>query len=320
LKKILVTGGAGFIGSHFVKLLLSLEEFNVIVLDSLEYSGNLENLKDCSISPNFQFTKGSILEKALLSKLIPDVDIIVNFAAESHVDRSISGPDIFYKTNLIGTLNLLEEVRKSTNQIKFLQISTDEVYGSTEQESFNENSNLNPSSPYSSSKASADISVLAYVKTYGIHAGITRTCNNFGPNQFPEKLIPLAITNILRRKSVPIYGSGLNIREWIDVRDNCKIINKFMLDFAPGEILNIGSGIELTNLEIVQHIFVKMNEYSPELTFVDDRLGHDFRYSINSSKMKTKYPEIKLKDFSSSLTDTINWYLAHQSWWKDLIN
>ncbi len=315
--KVLITGGAGFIGSHFARYLLESGEgeFIVTVLDSLTYSGNPQNIFDLNKYHNFQFVLGSILDLNLTMKLVHESDIVVNFAAESHVDNSISSPVVFYETNLIGTINLLESVRASTKSIRFVQISTDEVYGSISVGAFDEKSALLPSSPYSSSKAAADLAVISYVKTYAINACITRTSNNFGPYQYPEKLIPLAITNILRNKAVPIYGDGKNVREWISVYDNCKIIAMHMKLFKKGTILNIGTGFEKSNIEIIQSISELLMDFKPKVIFVPDRKGHDFRYSISTQYLKKTYGNVYFESFEESLSKTVDWYIANSNWW-----
>lgn len=289
--KVLVTGGAGFIGSRFVNLIFSpkyYESFEkVLVFDSLTYAGNLDNLKDVFNDKKFEFRKINICDKILQQKDELKVDAIINFAAESHVDRSIADDSAFVQTNIVGTHNLLKSALVSKCQ-KFIQISTDEVYGSIKSGSWGEDSKIEPSSPYSASKASADVLVMSYYKTYGLNINITRSCNNYGPNQNYEKLIPMIIQNASKNIEIPIYGSGENVREWIHVDDNCEAILSVVLQGKAGEIYNIGSGVELSNLDLVNLFLKKLKRSNNLIKFVPDRLGHDFRYSISTSKAKTE--------------------------------
>jgi len=307
----LVTGGAGFIGSHFVKMLL-LEKFNtkpdsVIVLDALTYSGKVWNLKEVSSLNNFEFVKGNICDSALMEKLISKVDVIVNFAAESHVDRSIESSKTFIESNVLGVANILDVLKKYPSK-KFIQISTDEVYGSIDTGSWTEDFPLAPNSPYAASKAAADLLVLAFHKTHGLDARITRCSNNFGPNQHPEKIIPLFLMRLLANQKVPIYGDGANFREWIYVEDHCRGIWEVIDSGSPGEIYNIGSGHEMSNLELT----LKLVSYFPEsdnpIEYVEDRKGHDSRYSVDSSKIRTELGFKCEIDFESGLLQTVDWY------------
>ena len=314
-KSILVTGGAGFIGSHFVDRLLGHPELwsNITVLDNLTYSGNLRNLEFANKYNNFFFIKGNISDKKLIKNLIQKFDIVINFAAESHVDKSIENGSIFFETNIIGTQNLLESIKNLNPTARFIQISTDEVYGSKVSGESREEDPLSPSSPYSASKAAADLIVLAYIKTYGIDAIITRTCNNYGPRQYPEKLVPLLILKSIENQDLPIYGDGKNTREWIHVYDNCEAIEKIALGENFGNIINIGSGFRLNNIEIANKILTSTRS-SSKIKFVTDRKGHDFRYALSNDLMSKKIlftPKIK---FEEGLKSTISWYQDNLNW------
>jgi len=316
MRKVLITGGAGFIGCNFVRYMLEkYPEDEVTVLDKLTYAGRLENLQD--VMDKITFIKGDICNIEDVKK-VGECDIIFNFAAETHVDRSIIEGGIFVKTDVLGTYNLLEYARKS-NVEKYIQISTDEVYGSIENGSFKEEDTLDPSSPYSASKAGADLLVKAYYKTYDLPVLITRSSNNFGPYQYPEKLIPLFITNALRDKPLPVYGDGLNVRDWIYVIDNCSAIDLVYRKGKIGEIYNIASGNEKTNLEVTDLILKELNKPKSLIKFVKDRPGHDRRYSLDFTKMnklgwKPKY------DFESAMKATVKWYVENEWWWKPLVN
>ena len=312
--KILVTGGLGFIGSNFVRYII--DKFDkVYVLDNLSYGASLSNLRNI----NCKIVFGSICNFNLVSDLVKKVDIIVNFAAETHVDRSISDPSSFVKTNVLGVHTILEAVRKSDKPIRLIHISTDEVYGSTEDSSFNEDDKLLPSSPYSASKASSDLLVLSYVKTYNVDALITRCTNNYGPYQFPEKLIPKTIIRSLMDMKIPIYGTGKNIRDWIYVKDHCKAIELLMDKGKKGEIYNISSGEEKTNIEVVKEILKLLGKDEDLIEFVEDRPGHDIRYSLNSQKIRQLgwSPEYY---FREGIIETIGWYLNNEWWWESLAN
>ena len=306
--KILVTGGLGFIGCNFVRYMADKAE--IIVIDALKYGSNENNLKDL----DYKIVKGNICDYDLMAELVKEVDAIINFAAETHVDRSISNPFAFIESNVIGTYTILEAMRKVNPEAKLVHIGTDEVYGDIEKGSFKEDDMLKPSSPYSASKASADMLVLAYVRTYGLNAMITRCTNNYGPYQFPEKLIPKAILRAKMDMKIPIYGTGKNVRDWIYVNDHCEAINFVLERGKRGEIYNISSGEEKTNLEGVSEILGIMEK--PDLAeFVEDRPGHDSRYSLDSSKIrglgwKPKY------GFSEGLKETVEWYLENEWWWK----
>jgi dTDP-glucose 4,6-dehydratase len=310
--KIKITGGAGFIGSNFVHHLSNNEDYDLVVLDKLTYAGDMENLKE--IRDKIEFVKGDIADEEAVSSAMKDCDMVVNFAAETHVDRSIEDPGVFVKTDVIGTYNLLECVRKYDVE-RYLQISTDEVYGSIENGSFTEESNVDPSSPYSASKAGGDLLVSAYWKTYDTPVITTRSSNNFGPRQYPEKLIPLFIMNAMQDKPLPVYGDGKNVRDWIYVMDNCKGIEMALMDGKLGEIYNIGGGNERNNLEITHLILEILGKPESLITFVEDRLGHDRRYSLDSSKiMKLGWkPETT---FEESMQITVDWYQNNFSRFK----
>ncbi len=313
---LLVTGGAGFIGSNFIKHFFSLyPEAKIINLDKLTYAGRLENLKEIEKNKNYKFIKGDICDKKAVEKASKNVDVIINFAAESHVDRSITGPEQFIKTDIFGTFVLLEEARKK--DLEFIQISTDEVYGSIEKGLFSEESPLMPSSPYSASKAGADRLVFSYFKTYGLDVKITRSSNNFGPNQFPEKLIPLFITNLLEGKKVPVYGDGKNVRDWIFVEDNCAAVVKVMEKGKKGETYNVGGGTEKTNLEITEFILKELNKEKEMIEFVEDRKGHDKRYALECDKIKALGFKSE-HSFEQALKETVSWYKENSWWWKPL--
>lgn len=302
--RIMITGGAGFIGSNFVHHILKNDDYDVVVLDKLTYAADMDNLKE--VRDEIEFVKGDISDEEVVSRTMKGCDMVVNFAAETHVDVSIEDPGIFIKSNVMGTYNLLEHVRKYDVE-RYLQISTDEVYGSIEEGSFTEESNLDPSSPYSASKASSDLLVSAYSKTYKIPVLTTRSSNNFGPRQYPEKLIPLFITYALQDKSLPLYGDGDNVRDWIYVMDNCKGIETALLKGKLGEVYNIGGGNEKTNLEITHLLLKLLGKPDNLITNVDDRPGHDLRYSLDSSKiMKLGWkPEFT---FEEAMQITVEWY------------
>lgn len=302
--KILITGGAGFIGTNFVRYIHENYDYEIVVLDKLTYAGNKDNLKD--ILPDIQFIKGDIGSEEDVKTAMKDCDLVVNFAAETHVDRSITDPSIFVKTDVLGTYNMLEYVRKYDVE-KYIQISTDEVYGSIKNGSFSEESNIDPSSPYSASKAGGDVLVRAYYKTYGLPLMITRSSNNYGPYQYPEKLIPLFILNAMQDKPLPVYGRGENVRDWIYVVDNCRGIDTVLKKGKLGEVYNIGGGNEKTNIGITHMILDILGKPESLITYVEDRLGHDLRYSLDSTKTRKLgwKPEW---DFEKGLKQTVQWY------------
>ena len=320
MKNILVTGGMGFIGSNFVRYILNLnQDFKIINVDKLTYAGNLENLSDIedSFSSHYKFYRKDICDFDAIDTIVrkEKIDYIINFAAESHVDRSIGNPTTFCNTNFMGVQSLLDAAKK--NEIKkFIQISTDEVYGSLKFDDppFSEQTHLSPNSPYSASKASADLLVKAYLKTYGLPINITRCSNNYGPYQFPEKLIPLMINNALNSKELPVYGKGLNIRDWIYVTDHCAAILKILIDGKIGDTYNIGGNSEISNIDLVRKLLQRLDKSESLITFVKDRPGHDLRYAINHDKITRELswkPEIK---FNKGLEMTIQWYINNGEW------
>ena len=317
--RYLLTGAAGFIGSNFAKYLVKLEQADcekITVLDKLTYAGNLENLASIKDS-RIEFIKGDICDNELVSDLLAKQDVVIHFAAESHVDRSISGPSDFVQTNVVGTQVLLDAVRNNP-KVRFVHVSTDEVYGSIEEGSWDESYPLIPNSPYSASKASSDLLALAYARTYDLDIVVTRCCNNYGPNQFPEKMIPLFVTNLMEGKKVPLYGDGQNIREWIHVEDHCRAIWDVAQKGRAGEVYNIGSGVELTNLEITKMILKEFGYGDEMIEQVADRLNHDRRYSLNSSKIENELGWKPQWDFADGIKSTIDWYKTNRSWWEPL--
>lgn len=320
--KILITGGAGFIGSNFILYWMSkYPEDTIVNLDKLTYAGNLENLKSVENNSNYKFMQGDICSRSDVEKAMQGVGTVVHFAAESHVDRSISDPSHFIQTNIIGTYTLLEAALK--NGVKrFHHISTDEVYGSLElssEDKFDEETPYNPSSPYSASKASSDHLVRAYFRTYGLPVTISNCSNNFGPFQYPEKLIPLAITNLLEGKKVPVYGDGKNVRDWLYVEDHCRAIELILKKGVPGETYCVGGMTEdISNIEIVKKIIELMGEDTSKIEFVPDRAGHDRRYAIDWKKMESKLGWKPIHPFESWLSKTVKWYEENTKWWKRL--
>jgi dTDP-glucose 4,6-dehydratase len=317
--KLLVTGGAGFIGSNFARYMLDkYKDYKIVNLDKLTYAGNIENIKDLEANGRHSFVKGDICDLRLVEKLVKreEVDVIVNFAAETHVDRSIADPEAFIRTDVFGTYTLLEVARKFSVK-KYVQISTDEVYGSIEKGSFSETSSLAPSSPYSASKAGADLLTLAYKTTYGLPILITRGSNTYGPYQHTEKLIPLFITNLMENKKVPLYGDGKNVRDWLYVIDHCSGIDTVLHRGNIGEIYNIGANDERTNLELTHMILRELGMKEGMIKFVKDRLGHDRRYSLNCKKLKALgwKPGYSLE---KGLKETVKWYTQNMKWWKKI--
>jgi len=320
--KILVTGGAGFIGSNFIFFMLrNYPDVHITNLDKLTYAGNRKNLKVVENDPDFfsryQFIRGDIADRDLVTDLMRQkFDAVVNFAAETHVDRSLREPGIFIQTNVVGTQVLLEAVRKSKIN-RFIHISTDEVYGSLAEEGkFTEESPLKPNNPYSASKASADLLCRAYFKSFKLPVIITRCSNNYGPYQFPEKIISLFITNALQDKPLPLYGNGLNIRDWIYVEDHCRAIDLILRKGRAGEIYNIGGNCEKTNLEIAQIILQKLNKPTSLINFVADRPGHDWRYALAVDKIVNELGWQPIYSFETGIQMTIDWYQANKSWWE----
>jgi dTDP-glucose 4,6-dehydratase len=318
--KLLVTGGAGFIGSHFVKRQLDFPHWDMItVLDSLTYAGNLNNLPDLKTNNRLHFVKGDICNPDLVDELTTETDIVVNFAAESHVDRSLLNSANFVQTNVAGTTNLLSNSLKNGVRV-FHQVSTDEVYGSILSGSWDEEFPLRPNSPYAASKASADLIALAYAHSFGMDVRISRCSNNYGPNQHPEKLIPLAITNLIRAKKIPIYGNGLNRRDWLHVEDHCRAIELILEKGRAGQIYNVGGGFECTNLEIAAKISEIMGEGQSTIEFVKDRRGHDFRYSVNWNKLAVETGYEPKNNFNDGLSQTVDWYKNNYEWWAPALN
>lgn len=318
---LLVTGGAGFIGSCFIRhVLRKRPDYKIINLDALTYCGNIDNLKDIENNPNYTFVHGNICDSKLVRELIREVDCVVNFAAESHVDNSIKNPEIFIETNVKGTLNLLQASREIKVE-RFLQVSTDEVYGSLGKTGyFYETTPLAPNSPYSSSKASADMLVRAYRETYGLPTLNTRCSNNYGPYQYPEKLIPFFISQLLKDEKVPVYGDGLNVRDWLYVYDHCEAIDVVLHKGNVGEVYNIGGHNEKTNLEITRLILNAMGKDENSIKYVEDRLGHDRRYAISNDKITQELGWKPSVTFEEGIQLTINWYLNNQEWIKFIEN
>lgn len=323
--KIIVTGGAGFIGSNFILYMLEKYDYKIICLDKLTYAGNLENLAGVMNNKNFKFIHGDISDKIFVENLFENEkpDIVINFAAESHVDRSIENPNIFLQTNIIGTNILMDACRKS-NVKRFHQVSTDEVYGDLPIDKpdlfFTESTPINPSSPYSASKASADLLVQSYHRTFNFPATISRCSNNYGPFHFPEKLIPLMIINALNNKDLPVYGEGKNIRDWLYVKDHCKAIDLIIHNGKIGEIYNIGGHNEKSNIDVVKIILKYLGKPESLIKFVKDRPGHDLRYAINPNKISNELGWIPDTNFETGIANTIEWYLKNKSWWQNIIN
>ena len=324
--KILVTGGAGFIGSNFIHYMVEkYPDYRIICLDKLTYAGNLRNLESVLNKENFRFIKGDICDRELVYRVFKEEkpDVVVNFAAESHVDRSIEDPEIFLKTNIIGTQVLMDACRKYGIK-RFHQVSTDEVYGDLPLDrpdlKFTEKSPLKPSSPYSASKASADLLVMAYHRTYGLPVTISRCSNNYGPYQFPEKLIPLMIINAIHDRPLPVYGDGRNVRDWIYVKDHCEAIDLIIHKGKEGEIYNIGGENERSNIEVVKMILKELGKPESLIKFVKDRPGHDRRYALDITKMKEEFGWSPKISFEEGLRDTIKWYLENKNWWEEIIN
>ena len=315
MSRILVTGGAGFIGSNFIRYMVNkYSEYEIINLDDLTYCGNLENLKDIENKDNYSFVKGNICDKAVVDELVEKSDYVINFAAESHVDRSISDPEIFIKSNVLGTQVLLNAAKQYGVE-KYIHISTDEVYGSLGKTGyFKETTPLQPNSPYSASKASGDLITRSYGETFGLPINITRCSNNYGPFQFPEKLIPLMISNALEDKKLPVYGDGKNVRDWLHVYDHCQAIDLVLHDGKLGEVYNIGGNNEKQNIEIVKLILSQLDKDESLIEFVTDRLGHDRRYAIDSNKIQNDLGWSPKYSFDVGIEQTIQWYLDNQNW------
>ena len=316
--KILVTGGSGFIGSNFIRYMFRTHHgVEITNLDKLTYAGNPENLRDIEGEYDYTFVHGDICDRELVGTVLNEgYDAVLNFAAESHVDRSISGPREFIQTDVLGTFNLLEECRRRGIS-RYVQISTDEVYGSIEEGSFTEESTLAPNSPYSASKAGGDLLVRAYHRTYGMPVIVTRSSNNFGPFQYPEKLIPLFITNAMDDLKLPLYGDGLNVRDWLFVTDNCRAIDLVLREGAAGEVYNIGGGQERTNIEITRTILSVLGKPESLIEYVADRPGHDRRYSLEFEKVRELGYQPRA-DFQGLVGETVRWYVDNRPWWEPL--
>jgi dTDP-glucose 4,6-dehydratase len=312
-----VTGGAGFIGSNFVRYMLTThDDIEIVNLDKLTYAGNLESLRDVEDDPRYTFVRGDICDASVVGAALRGADAVVNFAAETHVDRSISGPQDFIRTDVLGTHTLLEAVRE-LEVPRYLQISTDEVYGSTETGAFTEESDLDPSSPYSASKAAGDLLVRSYHRTFGSPVLITRSSNNYGAYQYPEKIVPLFITNAIDDQRLPVYGDGLNVRDWLHVDDNCAGIDLVLRDGVPGHVYNIGGGNEVQNLALTRRILELLGKGDELIRHVADRPGHDRRYAIDCTKLRALgwRPEV---DFAAGLARTVAWYRDHPEWWRPI--
>ncbi len=317
---IVVTGGCGFIGANFVRMLLQNDKgWRITNIDKLTYAGNLENLSDLSASPNYRFVQADICDKAKMVEVLSDnVDAVVHFAAESHVDRSIDGPEVFVQTNVLGTAVLLDAAKKG-NVKRFLHVSTDEVYGSLGATGyFSETTPLSPNSPYSASKTGSDLLVAAYFHTFKMDTVITRCSNNYGPYQYPEKLIPLLVTNLIDNKQIPIYGDGLNIRDWLHVADHCSGILLALEKGRAGEVYNIGGNNEWTNINIAKKLLGLLGKDESSIHYVDDRLGHDRRYAIDASKIRKELGWEPKYNFETGIVETVNWYKDQEKWWRPL--
>lgn len=315
--KLLVTGGLGFIGSNFCRYMLSnYPNCELTNIDKIGIGANPANLLDLENDDRYTFVKGDLCNPLILNKVVHQVDAVVNIAAETHVDRSIADPNIFLQNNTVGTFTLLEAIRKHNHKVKLVQVSTDEVYGQTLEGSFTEKTPPNPSNPYSASKAAGDMFVLAYHKTYGIKASITRCTNNFGPYQLPEKLIPKTIIRALKNLPIPIYGKGTNIRDWIYVQDHCAAIAAVLEKGVPGEVYNISAGNEEQNIDIAKKILKLLGKPENLITFVEDRPGHDLRYSLDSTKIQSQLGWKPKFSFNESLELTVKWYVENEVWWK----
>ncbi|MFA7374700.1 MAG: dTDP-glucose 4,6-dehydratase [Methanothrix soehngenii] len=318
---LLVTGGLGFIGSNFIRLMLNRhDDCRILNLDAQGFGSNIQNLADYEDDRRYTFFQGDIADSSLVSSLVEKADLVVNFAAETHVDRSISRPDSFLHSNVNGVFCLLEAIRDHNPSVRYVQISTDEVYGDILRGSSTEDSTLRPSSPYSASKAAGDVFVLAYARTYGLEAMITRCTNNYGPYQFPEKLIPKTIIRAKEGLKIPIYGTGENVRDWIYVTDHCRAVEQVLNSGRRGEIYNISAGEERTNLFIAKFILEMLGKSEDQIEFVEDRPGHDARYSLDSSRIRKELGWRPERSFEEGLQTTVEWYLQNPDWYGPLVN
>ncbi len=317
--RLLVTGGCGFIGSSFIRHVLKTHgDVEIVNVDSLSYGSSLSSLKDLETDKRYRFVRGSIGDPSLMSGLVKNADAIVNFAAESHVDRSIADPWPFFRSNTEGVLVILEAIRRSSMDIRLVQVGTDESYGDILEGSFKEEDRLKPSSPYAASKASADLFCLAYHRTYGLNVCVTRCTNNFGPYQFPEKLVPKTIVRAMLNLKIPVYGTGRNMRDWIYVLDHCEALDTVLRKGRKGEVYNVSSGNELSNLQVVDRILELMGKPRNLVEFVEDRPGHDVRYSLDSSKIRSELDWRPRHSFTEALKNTVEWYLGNEWWWRPL--
>jgi dTDP-glucose 4,6-dehydratase len=314
--KLLVTGGLGFIGSNFCRHMLAKHpDYELINVDKIGIGANPANLHDIENDKRYTFIKGDICNPQLMNRLIHQVDAVVNIAAETHVDRSISDPNVFMQNNTLGTFTILEAIRRHNHKARLMQVSTDEVYGEALEGSFTETDPPKPSNPYSASKAAADMFVLSYYKTFGLNVSITRCTNNFGPYQLPEKLIPKTVIRALRDLPIPVYGTGKNIRDWIYVQDHCSAIDTVLEKGSPGEIYNVSAGNEVPNIDIVKKIIKQLGKPESLINFVEDRPGHDTRYSLDSTKTQNALGWKPTCDFEKQLESTVKWYLENEHWW-----
>jgi len=319
--RLLVTGGMGFIGSNFIRYVLERhDDWEVVNLDKLGYGSNPANLKDVEGDPRYRFVKGDIADSEIVRELVKNVDAIVNFAAESHVDRSISSPNHFLRSNVIGVYTILEAMRRENPDVRLVHISTDEVYGDILEGSFTEEDALKPSSPYSATKASADALVLGWARTYRLNASITRCTNNYGPYQFPEKLIPKTIIRANMGLKVPVYGTGQNVRDWIYVEDHVRAVETVLLKGEPREIYNVSAGEERANIDVVRTILKLLGKDESLIEFVEDRPGHDLRYSLDSWKVTRDLKWRPKYSFEEGIRLTVEWYLKNEDWWRPLVN
>ena len=319
--KLLVTGGAGFMGSNFIHYILKkYPDYEIINLDKLTYAGNLKNLTDVENNPRYKFVRGDIADPNIVNELVPKVDAVINYAAETHVDRSILDPRKFAQTDVIGTLTILNAIRQNGNSVKLIQISTDEVFGSIDSGKFSEESPFEPNSPYAASKAGGDLMCRAFWATYNTPVIVTHSCNFYGPNHYPEKLIPLAITNLLEGKKVPVYGDGKQIREWIYTEDHCSAVDTILHKGVEGEIYNIGTERELMNLDTIKTILNALNMDESYMEFIKDRPAHDRRYSLDTSKLRTELGWSPKVEFEDGIKKTVEWFKNNESWWKEIKN